>query len=190
MSRPNILSDARLARIAARLGRAERRRLRRVARRLDRTAVPLLARICLVVLFPFSGLDKIVHWKDALKQADSSVLPPSFGPPMLVAGTLIEIIGSVCIVAGWHDRLAALVLAGFCAVTAVLFHQFWRFPGFWSKAGSEGNAHFWEFWKNFGLVGGLLLVVIGGDLVPVSRVIEHPLSSAPMAADTAVPSHS
>ncbi len=154
---------------------------------LNLVAVPLLARICLVVLFPFSGLDKIVHWKEALSQADSSILPSSLGPPMLVAGMLIEFITPVCIVIGWHDRLAALVLAGFCAVTAFLFHPFWQFPGFWSVSGSDGNAHFWEFWKNFGLVGGLLLVVVGGSLVPASRVAEHPLSSAPTQADPAAP---
>jgi len=188
MSQPNLaaVSPALLVRRAARLGRAERRRLARAAgQRLNLAGVPLLARICLVVLFPFSGLDKIVHWEDALKQADSSVLPTAFGPPMLVVGLLVELIAPVCIVLGWHDRLAALVLATFCAATAVLFHQFWRYPGFWSKSGSEGNAHFWEFWKNFGLVGGLLLIVIGGSLVPAQRVAGHLLSSAPTQADPA-----
>ena len=191
MSQPNLAAPIpshlarRAARRAALLGRAERRRLARAARRANLGGVPLLARICLVVLFPFSGLDKIVHWDDALKQADSSILPPSFGPPMLVAGALVELITPVCIVLGWHDRLAASVLAGFCVITALLFHQFWRFPGYWSQSGSEGNAHFWEFWKNFGLVGGLLLVVIGGSLVPISQVAEHPFSSAPLAADPA-----
>jgi hypothetical protein len=30
---------------------------------------PLLLRICLVALFPFSGLDKIINWNSAMKQA-------------------------------------------------------------------------------------------------------------------------
>ena len=29
---------------------------------------PLLLRICLAVLFPFSGLDKIVNWRAAMQQ--------------------------------------------------------------------------------------------------------------------------
>ena len=37
--------------------------------------LPLLARICLVVLFPFSGLDKIINRESALKQAASSSSP-------------------------------------------------------------------------------------------------------------------
>ena len=81
---------------------------------------------------------------------------------MLVAAGLVEFIAPVAIVTRWHDRLAAFILAGFCAVTAVLFHPFWQFTNFWSPSEKEGNSHFWEFLKNFGLVGGLLLIVLGG----------------------------
>jgi putative oxidoreductase len=42
---------------------------------------------------------------------------------MLVASIVVEFVTPVCIVAGWHDRLAAFILAGFCVITAVLFHQ-------------------------------------------------------------------
>jgi putative oxidoreductase len=28
--------------------------------------LPVAARLCLVVLFPFSGIDKIIHWDDAM----------------------------------------------------------------------------------------------------------------------------
>jgi putative oxidoreductase len=70
----------------------------------------------------------------------------------------------VCIVIGWHDRLAAFVLAGFCAVTAVLYHPFWKFADFWTPGDSKGRRHFWDFLKNLGLAGGLLLVVIGSSL--------------------------
>lgn len=168
--------------IVGRLNRRARRRLGRVVRRwLNLGVAPRLARLCLIVLFPFSALDKVVHWGHALKQADSSIVPRAAGPAMLVIAALVEFIGSICLVTGLYDRLAAFVLAGFCAVTAVLFHPFWRYPNFWSPSQKEGNAHFWDFLKNFGLVGGLLLLMIGGDLMPLSRVLEQPFSSAPMA---------
>lgn len=143
-------------------------------------AVPLLARICLVVLFPFSALDKIVYWKDALKQAESSFVPG--GAVLVVIAIVIELLAPACIVLGWHDRLAAFVLAGFCVVTAVLYHPFWSFADFWTPGDSKGRRHFWDFLKNFGLAGGLLLVVIMAGFVPVTRVIRQPLSSAPAAA--------
>ncbi len=134
---------------------------------------PLLLRVCLVVLFPFSGLDKILNWGSAMKQAGT--IP--FKPAMLMASIAVEFVTPVCIVTGWHDRLAAFVLAGFCVVTAVLFHQFWRFPDFWRFKEGPGLDHFWEFLKNFGLVGGLGLIILAPRTLPVSEALRHPLAS-------------
>ena len=147
---------------------------------LDLVALPVLARICLVVLFPFSALDKMLHWNDALKQANSSVLPG--GPGLLVISIAVELVTPISIVFGWHDRLAAFVLAGFCAVTAILYHRFWACGDFWAQGESQGRTHFWDFLKNFGLVGGLLLLIIGQQWAPASTVLRHPLSSAPLTA--------
>jgi uncharacterized membrane protein YphA (DoxX/SURF4 family) len=38
---------------------------------------PLLLRICLVVLFPFSGLDKILNWNSAMRQAGNIPFKPA-----------------------------------------------------------------------------------------------------------------
>lgn len=142
--------------------------------------MPLLTRLCLVVLFPFSALDKIFNWQGALKQANSSFLPG--GPVLLILGMLLELVGSACIVAAWHDRLAAFLLACYCAVTALLYHNFWAYPDFWAKGDSAARAHFWDFLKNFGLVGGMLLVTFGTQLKPWNEVIAQPLSSTAIYA--------
>jgi putative oxidoreductase len=134
---------------------------------------PLLLRISLVALFPFSALDKVVNWSSAMKQAGT--LP--FKPAMLVASIIVEVVAPICIVIGWHDRLAAFVLAGFCVITAILFHQFWRFPEFWRFQEGTGLEHFWEFLKNFGLVGGLCLIMLAPRTLPISLVAQHPLAS-------------
>ncbi len=147
---------------------------------LNLVAVPLAAKICLVGMFPPSALDKVVHWDEAMEQAASGPLP--FPALLLVLGILVETVAPVLIVIGWYDRAAAFVLMSFCAVTAVLFHRFWEYPAFWSRNGA-GRAHFWDFLKNFGLVGGLLLVVIGGSYTPASEIVRHPLSSGPYAAE-------
>ena len=134
---------------------------------------PLLLRICVVVLFPFSGLDKILNWDSAMKQAGNIPFPRG----MLVASIVVEFTMPICIVAGWHDRLAAFFLAGFCVITAVLFHQFWRFQDFWRFKEGMGLQHFWEFLKNFALVGGLGFIMLTPGTVPVSKVLQHPLES-------------
>ena len=147
---------------------------------LNLVGLPWLVRFFLVILFPFSTLDKIFNYKNALKQANSSFLPGV--KYLLIAGGIIEIGGSALILCAWHDRLAAFILAGYCIVTAILFHPFWQARDFWAKGDSKARAHFWDFLKNFGLAGGLGLIVLLGQLQPVSGFIQHPLSSAPLAA--------
>ena len=51
---------------------------------LDLVAVPLLAKLCLVGMFPLSAFDKVAHWNEAKQQASSGPLPdPSL---LLVVG--------------------------------------------------------------------------------------------------------
>jgi putative oxidoreductase len=154
---------------------------------LNLYALPFIIRFFLVVLFPFSALDKIFDWNGALKQANSSFLPG--GPVLLVLGILVEIVTPICILTGWHDRLAAFILAGFCVVTALLYHNFWNYPDFWVKGESTARSHFWDFLKNFGLVGGLLLITFGTRLAPLGEVVSSPLSSTPVYTAAAQTTH-
>jgi putative oxidoreductase len=126
--------------------------------------ITIIARILLVAMFPFSAADKVIHWKAALAQTRTSGLPG--GPVMLVAAIMIEGVTPFCIVLGAYARPAAILLAVFCVVTAFLYHPFWKGPDFWSaRDDSVAREHFWQFLKNFGLVGGLLLVVLGASPV-------------------------
>ena len=124
----------------------------------------IAARLCLVAMFPLSAIDKVWHWKNALAQTNSGGLPG--GPALLVLAILIEGLTPICIVTGWFDRPAAVLLAGFCVVTAILYHPFWAYDDFFSPSdASKSREHFWQFLKNFGIVGGLLLVVFAGTLM-------------------------
>lgn len=125
----------------------------------DSAATLLAARILLVALFPFSALDKVLHWDEAMAQCRTSFLPAA--PLMLVAAMAVEVATPVCIVVGWHAVPAALLLAAFCVATALLYHPFWRQGDFWAKGASVDRGHFWDFLKNLGLAGGLLLVATG-----------------------------
>ncbi len=140
-------------------------------------------RIFLVWIFPFSSLDKILNWQGAMKQANSGILPG--GALLLIAAIIVEIGTSVLIVAGVFDRAAAALLAFYCIVTAILYHQFWAHGDFFAKGDSQGRTHFWDFLKNFGLVGGLGLIILGAPLATVGYVATHPLSSTPPYAETA-----
>lgn len=124
---------------------------------------PLVAKICIVLIFPFSALDKVLNWQSALEQANSSFLPG--GPVLLVLAGIVEIVTPICIVFGWYPGWAAFVLAGYCAVTAVLYHNFWAYPRFWA-AGTDGHPHVWDFFKNFAIVGGCIYIMLGSQMLP------------------------
>ncbi len=123
---------------------------------LTTDALPVLARVFIVWIFPFSFLDKIVNWQDAVKQASSGWLPG--GKWLLFPAMLVELCTPLMIVCRFHDGIAAFVLAGYCAVTAIVYHNFWAYPRFWST-GSAGYSHIWDFFKNFAIVGGLIFVM-------------------------------
>lgn len=117
----------------------------------------VLARTCLVVLFPFSAADKVFNWDEAIKQAKKGPLPQA-APVLMAAAIATEFLTPIAIVSGRKDREAAALLAGFCTATAVLYHQFWTQGDLLAKGKSRGREEFWEFLKNFGLVGGLMFV--------------------------------
>lgn len=126
-------------------------------------AAPVIAKILIVLIFPFSGIDKIINWKAALKQANSSFMPG--GAILLRLAQIVEFVTPVCIVFNWYAGLAAIVLAGYCAITGILYHNFWSYPRFWS-ADSEGYPHIWDFFKNFAIVGGCICIILGSEVVP------------------------
>ena len=64
-----------------------------------------VARVCLVVIFPFSGLDKILNWGSALKQAESSFLP---GGPLLL---MLAMMVTSCPAGTMASRLSSPVTA-------------------------------------------------------------------------------
>ncbi len=126
---------------------------------IDPATLDIAGRVLLVSMFPFSAIDKLLHREEALAQARSSFLPGA--PFLLVLGGALELAAPVCIVGGWWAREAALLLAAFCVATAVLFHPFWHAGDFWAARDSVARNHFWDFMKNLGLAGGLLLVAAG-----------------------------
>ena len=140
-------------------------------------ALPVLARIFIVCIFPFSFLDKIINWENALKQATSSWLPG--GPVLLILAMCVELLTPPMIVFGFYAGIAAFILAGYCVITGIVYHAFWTYPRFWQPE-SEGYPHIWDFFKNFGLVGGLIYVMyaagfiqaVGSDVEQLSLLMQ------------------
>lgn len=127
--------------------------------------LPHLARLCLIILFPFSAIDKIFD-PTALTQANASFLTSEWHIPgwiLLVLGGCLEVFGSLGILFNIYRRQFALLYCFYCAATAILFHNFWSYP----FLGSDWLNNFWPFLKNFGLVGGFLFVAANAKMEPI-----------------------
>lgn len=144
----------------------------------------LLVRCLLVALFlPFSALDKTLNFKLAVAQAEQAVAARLLASALILAGLGIEVLMSLAILTGIADRLAALILALYCVVTALLWKRFWKVADFRLKGESRGRELFWDFLKNLGLAGGLLLLALGNDAASARHFWQHPFASSdPYAA--------
>ena len=130
------------------------------------------------LFFPFSALDKIINFEGAVQQAETLLPEPAPAKGMILAGLFVEVAMPLGILTGVADRLAAVVMAGYCGATGLLFKQFWRPGDFWRKGDSKGRDLFWDCMKNFSLAGGFLLLAFGGKGFTLRDFIAAPLASS------------
>ena len=137
-----------------------------------------MSRCLLVLLFlPFSALDKVLNFGDAEAQAAIALHNRTLSRLAILSGFCIEVVMSLCVVSGVADRAAALVLATYCAATALLWKQFWKSGDFRLQGPSRGRDTFWDFLKNFALAGGFLSLFAGHNL-GVADFLHHPFESS------------
>ena len=141
--------------------------------------VALIVRYGLVMLFlPFSALDKILSFDHAVKQAQQVFALRALAIAVLMVGLSIEIVCSLGVVTGVLDRAAALIIAGYCAATAMLYKRFWAQGDFWSDPDGKGRGLFWDFLKNLSLGAGFLLIVVGTDGAGLQPFLHAPFASS------------
>jgi putative oxidoreductase len=139
----------------------------------------LAARLLLVLLFlPFSALDKILNFNQAVGQAEQAVRLRPVAILLICAGLGIEIIMSLAILTGVADRFAALILSGYCVTTALLWKQFWKSGDFRLRGPSKGRDVFWDFLKNLAVAGGFLMLTFGTTAAGVQVFLQAPLASS------------
>lgn len=146
-------------------------------------------RCLLVALFlPFSALDKILNFSGAVAQARQVVPVEPLARLLILAALAIEIVMPLGILTGYGDRLAAIVMAAYCSITALLWKRFWQPGDFWKPGASRARDLFWDFLKNFAVAAGFLFIAFGTTARTVRPVLERPaLSTHPYAAQPAAP---
>lgn len=112
-------------------------------------ALALLARVLLAAIFLLSGVAKLADPAGTAAYVASAGLPA----PQLAAwgAALLETLGGLALLSGYRARSAALALAGFSVVAALLFHN--------QLADQNQMIH---FLKNLAIAGGLVQLAITG----------------------------
>ena len=114
----------------------------------------LIGRILLAIIFIKFGLDKFTNLDGTAGYIASKGLPmPSV---LAVLAGVVELGGGILIAVGLLTRWAALALAGFCILTAFLFHPFWSLPAA-SRMGEQIS-----FFKDLTIAGGMLVLAAFG----------------------------
>ena len=107
----------------------------------------LMGRILISVMFILSGFGKIMHSDVALGYMHSMGVPSLLLPVVIAT----EVLGGLAILIGFKTRIAAFLLAGFCILSALIFHF-----NFADQAQSI------NFMKNLAIAGGFLFLVANG----------------------------
>ena len=141
--------------------------------------VALVVRYGLVLLFlPFSALDKILGFDHAVGQAQQVFKPRPLAILVILIGLTIEIVCTLGVVTGIADRASAVIIAGYCALTALLYKQFWAQGDFWSDPDGKGRTLLWDFLKNLSLGAGFLLIVVNTDGSGLKPFLDAPFASS------------
>ncbi len=108
--------------------------------------IQLAGRIMLAIIFVLAGLGKIQD------PAGTAGYMQSMGVPgiLLWPTIALEVLGGIALAIGFHTRLAALALAIFSIVAAVIFHK---------NFGDQMQMIM--FLKDIAIAGGLLLLAVG-----------------------------
>ena len=115
---------------------------------------PLLGRILIAYLFIPAGISKISGFENTVGYIASKGLPL---PQVAAAGAIVvEVVVALALLIGFKTRFAALILAAFTLVAAVIFHNFWAVPD------AQKMVQTIMFNKNLAVVGGLLFVAVFG----------------------------
>lgn len=132
--------------------------------------LPFIARLLLVAEFVVAVNGKITGWSGQAAYMRSHGM--HFITPLLAIALAIELLGSICLVVGIQTRIAAAIMFVYLGIVSATLHDFWNMTG------NAADANITEFFKNLGMMGGLLLLAVyGGGRWAVQR--ERGQSDAP-----------
>ena len=110
-------------------------------------ATRMTGRVLMSAIFLMAGISKLGSYAATQGYMESMGVPGILLPLVI----LLELGGGVTVLLGWQTRISAFLLAGFCIVSALIFH---------ASFGDQMQSIL--FMKNLAMAGGFLFLVAGG----------------------------
>jgi len=114
----------------------------------------LVGRLLLALMFVLAGFSKLGGIEGTAAYIASAGLPMATALAVIVG--LLELVGGIAIMVGYHARWAALALGLFTLAASLLFHNFWSMPA------DKAFVQQLMFMKNMSVAGGLFVVAALG----------------------------
>ena len=115
---------------------------------------PFFGRLLISLIFILAGISKIFDFQSTSEALRNMGIQKA--EIFIVIAILMELIGGILLLLGWHTRAAIYILMIFLLPTTLIFHSFWHYQG------AEMKVQLSNFLKNLTIYGGLLLLLSYG----------------------------
>ncbi len=109
--------------------------------------INLFARTSISLIFLLSGFNKITNYEDTINWMEKYGVTGD----LLAPAIFFEILAPLFLIFGYQTKIAAILLAIFCVITAVIFHNDFT-----------NQMQMIAFLKNTAIAGGLIFVSLYG----------------------------
>ena len=109
--------------------------------------IEVLGRIFLSTLFLIEGINKIFNYEGTIQYMENFGVSEYLAIPAII----LEILFPLLLIIGYQTKIAALVIAIFTIVVAVIFHT-----------NFDDHMQFIIFFKDIAIAGGFLIIFVNG----------------------------
>ena len=110
-------------------------------------SLDLIGRFFISSIFLLSGINKIRNYEGSHDWMESLEV----SGVLLIPAIVLEVVAPILVIVGYQVKISAVLLSLFCISTAIIFHTDF-----------SNQMQFVSFFKNIGLAGGFLFLVING----------------------------
>ena len=109
--------------------------------------IEVLGRMFLSALFLIEGINKIFYYEETIQYMENFDVAEYLAIPAII----LEILFPLLLIIGYQTKIAALLIAIFTIVVAIIFHT-----------NFDDHMQFITFFKDIAIAGGLIIIFVNG----------------------------